>query len=117
MKTLLLDNTFWDLLADAAGNIAVAAEPYALAQDVASAQKLFLAECWYDVSRGVPYFETVLGQTPPVSYFQELMTRAALTVPGIVSAECTIEGFENRTVEGQTVCRTATGQQIRVSLQ
>lgn len=36
MKTLLLDQKSWDLTLDAAGNIAVAAEPYAIAQDVAS---------------------------------------------------------------------------------
>ena len=116
MKTLLLDNTYWDLLADAAGNIAVASEPYAFSQDVASALKLFLAECWFDTSRGIPYFETVLGQTPPIAYFQELMVRAALTVPGVASAQCTIESFENRTVTGQVTFRTTTGLRGTVSI-
>lgn len=117
MKTLLLDNTGWDLLLDAAGNIAVASEPYALAQDVASALKLFLAECWYDDSKGVPYFEDILGHTPPVTYFQELMVKAAMTVPGVTSAECTIEAFEQRTVTGQVAFRTSTGQIGTVNLQ
>jgi hypothetical protein len=117
MKTLLLDNTGWDLLVDAAGNIAVASEPYALAQDVASALKLFLGELWYDNSKGIPYFEDILGHTPPVTYFQELMVRAALTVPGVTSAECTIESFENRTVTGQVTFRTSTGQIGTVNVQ
>lgn len=117
MKTLLLDNTFWDLLTDAAGNIAVASEPYAFAQDVASALKLFLAELWYDVSKGVPYFEDVLGKTPPVTFFQELMVQSALTVPGVVSAECIISAFENRTVDGQVTFKTASGQTGTVNLQ
>jgi hypothetical protein len=116
MKTLLLDNTQWDLLTDAAGNIAVAADPYALAQDVASALKLFLGECWYDISKGVPYFTEILGQTPPAIFFQELMVRAAMTVPGVASAECTIESFENRTVTGQVVFTTVGGQTGVVAL-
>lgn len=117
MKTLLLDVTLWDLLLDANGNIAVAAEPYALAQDVASALRLFRGELWYNDAQGIPYFEDILGHTPPVTYFQELMVRAALTVPGVVSAECTIEAFEQRTVTGQVTFRTTTGQIGTVALQ
>ncbi len=100
-STLLLDNTYWDLLADAAGNIAVAAPPYALAQDVASAIKLFLGELWYNDAAGVPYFSEVLGHAPPIGVFQEYMVAAALTVPGVVSATCVINSLEGRTISGQ----------------
>ena len=41
MNTLLLDLTNWDLLVDASGNIAVASDPYSVAQDVASAVRVF----------------------------------------------------------------------------
>ena len=44
MNTLLLDQTAWDLVLDSAGNIALAAVPYARAQDVASAIKTFWAK-------------------------------------------------------------------------
>lgn len=117
MKTLLLDLTGWDLLTDAAGNIALASDPYASAQDVASALKLFFGELWYDDQKGVPYFAEILGHTPPVTFFQELMVQAAMTVPGVVSAECTIEAFENRTVTGQVTFRMANGQTSTVNLQ
>lgn len=117
MNTLLLDNSQWDLLTDAAGNIAMATAPYALAQDVASALKLFLGELWYDVTQGVAYFTEILGHAPPLPLFQEFMVRAALTVPGVVSAECTIEAFEQRTVTGQVTFRTSTGVAGIVSLQ
>lgn len=99
-STLLLDNTNWDLLADAAGNIAVAQPPYALAQDVASAVKLFLGELWYNTVNGVPYFEEILGHAPPIGVFQEYMRRAALTVPGVVTAQCQIDSINGRTVTG-----------------
>jgi hypothetical protein len=116
MKTLLLDLNQWDLLTDAAGNIAVASEPYAVAQDVASAIKLFEGELWYDTSKGVPYFTEILGHTPPITYFQELIVQAALTVPGVVSAECTIEAFEDRKVTGTVTFRTSDGRTGTVTL-
>ena len=66
MKTLLLDVESWDVILDAASNIAIASEPYAVAQDVASAIKLFAGELWYDTTKGVPYFASILGKSPPV---------------------------------------------------
>lgn len=117
MNTLLLDVSTWDLLTDAAGNIALASPPYAVSQDVASALRLFSAELWYNVDAGVPYFTEILGRTPPVAFFQELMVQAALTVPTVISAECIIEAFEGRTVTGQVTFRTQNGRQGTVRLQ
>lgn len=117
MNTILLDVSQWDLLTDAAGNIAMAAPPYAFAQDVASALRTFLGEVWYDITIGVPYFSEILGHTPPVTFFQELMVQAAKTVPGVVSAECTIEAFEDRRVTGRVTFTTDDGQTGSVGLQ
>jgi hypothetical protein len=100
-NTLLLDADLWDLCADANGNIAQAAPPYAIAQDVASAIKTFLGEVWYNTTLGIPYFSQILGKTPPASVFKAQMVRAALTVPGVVSAVCVISSFQNGTVTGQ----------------
>lgn len=102
MKSLLLDTVAWDLVLDASGNIAVCTEPYAIAQDVACALRLFAGELWFDVSKGVPYFATILGKTPPIEYFKAQMVRAAMTVPGVVSATCVIESYtpESRAVVG-----------------
>ncbi len=100
-KTLLLDRTKWDLVLDSNGNIAVASPPYALEQDVASAIQLFLGELWYDTTRGVPYFENILGQLPPMSLMIALIERAALTVPGVVTAQCMLGSFNSRAVSGQ----------------
>lgn len=116
MKTLLLDQSAWDLVLDASGNIALASEPYALAQDVASAIKLFAGEAIYDTTRGVPYFDTILGQSPPVTVFQEAMKRAALTVPGVLSATCTITQVADRVVTGVVTFRDDTGRTGMVAL-
>ena len=110
MKTLLLDTQAWDMVLDSGGNWAIATEPYQVAQDVASAVRLFLGECWYDTSRGVPYFTDVLGHSPPPTYFQTLIENAALTVPTVVSAICTIAALEDRTVTGDVTFTTSNGQ-------
>lgn len=117
MKTLLLDVSSWDLISDAAGNIAVASDPYSQAQDVASQLRLFLGELWYDVTQGIAYFTEILGQAPPLAYFQELMVAGAVLVPGVASAQCTISAFENRTVNGQVTFTLQNGQTGTVNLQ
>lgn len=91
----------WDLLLDSSGNIALADRPYALAQDVASAIRTFLGECYYDTTLGVPYFTQILGHAPPLTLLKARLVAAALTVPGVVSAICTISAFAGRTVTGQ----------------
>lgn len=116
MSTLLLDLTDWDLLADAAGNIAVATDPYAKAQDVGSALKLFLGEQWYQPQNGIPYFEDILGRAPGRGVFEDAMRRAALTVPGVVDAKCTIQLIENRRVDALVEFTDETGRQNQVRL-
>ncbi|HEY6030518.1 MAG TPA: hypothetical protein VIU44_08145, partial [Gaiellaceae bacterium] len=99
MRTLLLDRSAWDLVVDASGNIAVADDPYAPAQDAASAVRLFKGELWYDTAKGVPYWDraanpdnrgAVLGFAPPLNFMRQLFVTAALTVPGVAAARCFI---------------------------
>lgn len=125
MNTLLLDLTNWDLCIDASGNIAMAAAPYAIAQDVASAQRTFLGEVYYNKLIGVPYFQNVLGMDglrppPPISLFSEYMVTAALTVPEVVLSPppaFTVSGFTNRGVTGTTTFTDSAGNTQTVTLQ
>jgi hypothetical protein len=100
-NTLLLDQGQWDLIIDSAGNIAMATPPYSLAQDVASAVRLFLGELWYNTPKGIPYFDDVLGELPPLTLLIGYIEKAALTVPGVVSAQCIITAFDSREIAGQ----------------
>lgn len=109
-STLLLDRTAWDLVIDANGNIAAAAEPYSLAQDAASAIKTFLGECWWDVTVGVPYLSQILARNPPLSLLKRAMEQAALTVVGVTSATCFISAVTDRVVAGQVQVTSATGE-------
>lgn len=101
MQTLLLDTVAWDLTVDTAGNIAVASEPYALAQDAASAIRTFAGEVYYNTLLGIPYFSQILGYAPPISLMKAYFNEAALTVPGTVTSQCFITSWDNRVVRGQ----------------
>lgn len=109
-KTLLLDLTTWDLLADAQRNIAVASDPYALAQDAASAIRLFQGTLYYDTSKGVPYWSTVLGKATPVSLLKVIFEDAAKTVVGVVKARCIITSVAERAASGFVEVTDSNGQ-------
>ena len=100
-STFLLDRTLWDLCLTTEGNIAVASEPYAIAQDVASAVRLFDAELWYDTAKGVPYFSEILGHQPPLSLMKAEFVKAALTVPLVASVKVFVSNTAEREVTGQ----------------
>lgn len=109
MNTLLLDRDAWDLCLDASGNIAMASEPYALAQDVASACRTFAGEVYYDTTQGIPYFSQILGQMPPLQLVKSQFVNAALTVPGVAGAVCYISGVSGRQLTGQVQVTDSTG--------
>lgn len=109
MQTLLLDSVTWDLVLDINGNIAVASEPYALAQDAASAMQLFKGELWYDTTKGVDLWN-VLGKAPSLSLLKSELAAAAKTVPGVASARTFISSIADRNVQGQVQIKSDTGQ-------
>ena len=115
MDTLLLDIDAWDLVLDSNGSIALAAPPYATAQDVASACRLFLGEAWYDTTQGVPYWQQLLGYEPTSSQIAAALTSAALTVPGVVTADVVITSTANRTISGQIQFSTMDGSITQVN--
>lgn len=106
--SLLLNPATWDLTVDIDGNIAVASDPYSLAQDVACASRLFQGDLYYDTTQGVPYWQ-MLGQLPPIQFIKNAYTAAALTVPGITAATCFITSIVNRVISGQIQTTTAAG--------
>jgi hypothetical protein len=109
MQTLLLDTVAWDLLIDSRGNIALASDPYSMAQDAASAIRTFQGECFYDTTKGVPYDQSILGKTPSLAFMKAQFVKAALTVPGVVSAKCFISSITDRLVTGQVQVRDTAG--------
>lgn len=109
MDTLFLDPSSWDLAIDVSGNIAMASEPYALVQDAASAIKTFEGEVYYNTTLGIPYFQQILGQSPPLSLVRTYFEDAALTVPEVTGARCFFTAFTDRVLSGQVQVTDATG--------
>jgi hypothetical protein len=103
MLTLLLEPGSWDLVLDAAGNIAAADLPYAAAQNAASAVKLFKGEYYYDTSKGVPYFEQILGRRPPLALVRAKFIAAAKGVPDVAAARCFFSSFTDHKLSGQLI--------------
>lgn len=108
MSTLLLDRTTNDLCLNAAGHIAVAEDPYATSQNVATACKLKLGELYYDTTAGVD-FDTILSGSQSLSWIKGQFVDAALSVPGVVSAVFYVSAFSGRKLSGQIQYTTATG--------
>lgn len=109
-STLLLDISTWDLVVGANGNIAVATEPYSLAQDAASAIETWLGECYWNTTVGVPWTQ-IFGQPLALSLLKAQLVAAALTVPDVTAAQVFISSFTGRVVSGQVqVTSASTGQ-------
>jgi len=100
-RTLLLDTQLWDLVKDASGHIAVASEPYSLAQMAACKIKQFRGEYWYDITQGVPYFQKILGKNASLNAIKLQLQRAAETVQGVASATVIISALDQRQLTGQ----------------
>lgn len=109
MDTILLDQTTWDLLLDAEGNIAKASEPYALAQDAASAIRTWLGEVYFDTTLGLPWAQQIFGKVPSLSLLKEQIKQAALSVPDVDSAEVFLVALTDRRIGGQVQVRSAAG--------
>jgi hypothetical protein len=108
---MLLDRPVWDLCVDALGNWAIAAEPYAQAQDAASEARVFAGEAYYDTAIGVPYFSEVFGLAQPTQILRAKIQEAALRVPGVTEAVAYVF-VEGQLLNGQIQITSAAGQQV-----
>jgi hypothetical protein len=115
-STLLLDLTTHDLVLDANGNIAVAGEPYALAQDAASAIMTNLGECYWDVTVGIPWSTLINGPAAPsIAQLRAALVQAAETVPDVAAAAVFFSSVKDRLVQGQVQVISSSGQQSSAS--
>lgn len=115
--TWLLDWETGDSCLDANGNIAVASAPYSIAQDVATQCSTFLGECWYDSTKGVPYWQQILGKRPTASLIASLFEAQALLVPDVETATATIGGLNaQRGAIGQMIVTDTDGVQSTLPL-
>lgn len=116
MKSLYLDPDTWDLAVDSARNIAVSENPYALAQNGASATRVFLGEAYYDTGIGVTYADAILGHNPPLEFVRSEIVRVAKTVPEVTDARVYFTSFEERVLTGQLQVTDVTGQVVAFNI-
>ena len=100
MKTIFLDPNTWNLAVDSGGNIAVADDPYALAQNVSCAVRTFRGEVPSDLDYGIPYRESVLGSAYDAVAVRKHHEDIAKTVSGVTNALAVIDSFEHRVPSG-----------------
>lgn len=105
-KTLPLSTPGWDLTLDAGGNLSLTDVDSSIAQDVASAVRTFLGECWYDTALGLPYFEAILGRRPPQSLVVSKIREAAFTVAEVASVTVATLRMVDRVLAGTVVVTT-----------
>ena len=72
---------------DSGGNIRTATGAYGIAQNVANRVRLFTNDAYYDPDRGIPHFVVDLGQKVNERLVTAEIERAAVSEPGVVSAE------------------------------
>lgn len=117
MRTLFLMPDTWDLTIDANGNIAVAEDVYQQAQDIATAARVFIGDMYYNQNAGIPYRESILGQTGfPLSLYKMHLEDAAMSIQGVESANAILNLVGNRTVTGDILFTTESGESGAISL-
>lgn len=114
-KTLLLDRDVWDLVLDAAGDIACASEPYSVAQNVASALRTFAGECWYGKQKGMPYWQQILGHYPPMALVRDRITSEAMKEQDVAQVRVQSLDATGRTLTGEVLVIDTNGQQSGVT--
>lgn len=114
-SSLLLALNTNDLTVDANRNIALASDPYAIAQNIATACKTFKGEVWYDDTRGIPYFQSILGQQLNAQFIRAQYIAVAESVEGVASAKFFFTLFSKRTLSGQIQATLTDGTVVSVN--
>lgn len=115
--TIFLNPDTWDLDIDASRNIAMANTPYAQAQNVASACRVWQGECPLNTARGVPYEANVLGYRPTLSQVGSWFQGEANQVRGVASSVAILSFDEgSRGLGGQMQLTLSDGANVNVSI-
>ncbi|WP_414454302.1 hypothetical protein [Enterobacter roggenkampii] len=116
-RSLLLNPETWDIGLDDSNNFAIAENPYACTQDVATACSTFRGECIYDTTIGLPYKDSILGFNPSSGTVQTWLQNEALRLPIIAQAQATIiNNSSSRISSGVITVVDTNGTQSTVTL-
>ena len=119
MAYTLLLNDKWDIFVNEAGNIATVTGDYAIAQNVANAERLFQSDAYFEQTKGIPYIASVFGERPDVgqSVLINRWRQAALNVDGISDCEpIPVYDKDDQIIGGRIVATTENGTQVQVEV-
>ena len=104
----------WDIGVDDSGDIATVTGPYAIAQNVANAVRLFTQDAYFNADKGIPHFEIELGHLPPMPVLRTRILGAALGVPGVADASANFDSYTDRILSGEILITTTDGERVNV---
>ena len=106
----------WDITLTASGRLALKRGSQAVAQNVASATRLFTGDACFNKADGVPHFGVELGLRPKESVIRSRLNAAALSVPEAAEAKTVITRLEDRGLQGEITETTTEGETIHVAI-
>lgn len=104
----------WDLQLDDMGNIATVDGSLQIAQDVATSCRVWKGEVLYDVERGVPYKEDIMGQKPNLSLLQADLETEAKRIKGVASVEVVVDSFNEHRIVPDIRITLETGEKYDI---
>ncbi len=103
-------NSSNDLYLDDFGNIAIAVDQEALAQDCKHAARTILGEMVLQTNLGIPNFETIWNGVPNYVQYEAAVRTAILSVPGVLEVVSFTAEQINNTLRYTAVIRTIYGE-------
>lgn len=114
--SLMLDPNTWDLRVDEYGLIVTCEGPYAIAQNVANAIRLFTKDAWFAQEKGIPHYQVELGKKPPYALLRTWIINTALSIAGVADARVTwLEFTDEKVLTGNVLLTLKDGSEQNVS--
>ena len=86
MISLKLIKDSWDIQLDENGLLLLADTDYSVAQNVATAVRLFTNDAYFDTETGIPHFQITYIRNPNLSVIRSRIKQTAEAVEGVLKA-------------------------------
>jgi hypothetical protein len=107
----------WDLQLNAEGNLILAHDDYAIAQNCANEIRLFTNDAYFQADNGIDWFNTQLGKPLEESLLKSEIHDACMRVSGVVGVvSILLKSFdsEERTLSAEIIVRTENSTNVTV---
>jgi len=98
-----------DIYLDAKGNISLSYDVEAVLQACAQAAQTVLGEIIFNVSQGIPFFQTIWNGSPQVQQYTAALRVAFLNVPNVIEVISLMTTQVNNDFQYTAIIRTTFG--------